>query len=92
MAALPSLRDDPLHRPLIRLPPVVSAGWPSGSCVGALLLFFVAPIAWMVIASLQTDDALSHMPPQLSFNLWLDGYMRMLQARNWQGSLRGQPP
>jgi ABC-type sugar transport system permease subunit len=85
VAALPSLRDVPMHRPLIRLPPVVSKV-AFGVLVGALVFFFVAPIAWMVIASLQTDDALSHMPPQLSFSLWTDGYVRLLQARNWQGS------
>src|SRR6185436_19149517 len=85
VAALPSLRDVPMHRPLIRLPPVVSKV-AFGVLVGALVFFFVAPIAWMVIASLQTDDALSHMPPQLSLSLWTDGYVRLAQARNWQGS------
>ena len=27
------------------------------------------------------------LPPHLSLNLWLDGYVRLIQARNWQGSL-----
>ena len=85
VAALPSLRDVPIRRPLIRVPRVVSKV-SFGLLVGALLFFFVAPIAWMVIASLQTDEAISHMPPQLSLDLWTDGYVRLAQARNWQGS------
>ncbi len=59
-----------------------------GIGAGVLLFYFVAPIAWMIITSLQTDEALSHMPPHLSFsNLWLDGYTRIIQDRQWQGSL-----
>jgi ABC-type sugar transport system permease subunit len=70
----------------VRIPrPVSSALF--GVVVAVLFFFFVAPIAWMVMASLQTDDALRNMPPHLSFDLWLDGYVRIVQARNWQGSL-----
>jgi multiple sugar transport system permease protein len=58
-----------------------------GLGTGLLLFFFAAPIAWMAIASLQTDEALSHLPPHLSLNLFLDGYARIVQDHNWQGSL-----
>jgi multiple sugar transport system permease protein len=70
----------------IRVPPVVGR---VVFAAGALLLlfFFVAPIAWMAIASLQTDDQLSNLPPQLTATLYLDGYVRILQDHNWQGSL-----
>lgn len=82
---LPSLKDVPLHRPLIRLPERVGRVL-FGIVVAVLSFFFVAPIAWMVIASFQTEDALKNMPPQLSLNPWLDGYARLIAAPNWQGS------
>jgi ABC-type sugar transport system permease subunit len=84
--AEPRREAAPARRPLIRLPRPASKVL-FGLLVVGLLLFFVAPIAWMVIASLQTDDALQHMPPQLSTNLWIDGYVRLIQAKNWQHSL-----
>jgi phosphoenolpyruvate synthase/pyruvate phosphate dikinase len=44
----------------------------------------------MVIASLQTESALKHMPPQLSLDLWTDGYARLLAARGvWHDSITG---
>ena len=52
----------------------------------ALLFFFVAPIAWMVIASFQTEGALKSMPPNLSLEPWTEGYARLIAAKNWQGS------
>ena len=58
-----------------------------GVGVAALFFFFLAPIAWIAIASVQTEEALKQMPPQLSLDLWLDGYVRLIQAKNWQGSL-----
>jgi multiple sugar transport system permease protein len=75
------------RRKWVRISPRVSR-YLFGIGAGALLLFFVLPIAWIVIASLQTDEALSHMPPQVSLqNLWLDGYTRIIQSKQWQGSL-----
>jgi ABC-type sugar transport system permease subunit len=74
------------RKPLIKLPPRLGR-WLFGIGAGLLLFYFVAPILWMIIASLQTDDALSHMPPHLSLNLWLDGYTRIIQDKQWQGSL-----
>ena len=58
-----------------------------GVGVAALFFFFLAPIAWIAIASVQTEQALKQMPPALSLDLWLDGYVRLIQAKNWQGSL-----
>jgi multiple sugar transport system permease protein len=82
---LPSLKDVPLHRPLIRLPERVGRVL-FGIVVAVLVFFFVAPIAWMVIASFQTESALKSLPPELSLNPWLDGYARLIAAPNWQGS------
>ena len=75
-----------VRRPSIRIPNGVSrVGF--GILVSSMLFFFVAPIAWIVIASLQTEEALRSMPPALSLDVWLDGYVRILNAKNWQGSL-----
>ncbi len=75
------------RRPWIRVSPRVGRVL-FGVGAGALLFFFVAPILWMVVTSLQSDEALSHMPPHLSLdNLWLDGYSRIIQSTQWQGSL-----
>jgi multiple sugar transport system permease protein len=69
-----------------RLPPTVGR-IAFGLGVGLLLAFFVAPILWMAISSVQSDEALSHLPPHLSLNLWLDGYARILGDAKWRGSL-----
>jgi ABC-type glycerol-3-phosphate transport system permease component len=78
--------EETARKPLIKFSPRIGR-WLFGIGAGLLLFFFLAPIIWMVIASLQTDDALSHMPPRLSLNLWLDGYTRIIQDKQWQGSL-----
>jgi multiple sugar transport system permease protein len=57
-----------------------------GAGVAALLCFFLAPIAWIAVASVQTEDALKSMPPALSLTPWLDGYGLLVRAENWQGS------
>ena len=53
----------------------------------ALFFFFVAPIAWMVVASLQPTQALATLPPNLTLNLWLDGYATIAGDPRWLGSL-----
>ena len=60
-----------------------------GFAVGvlALFFFFVAPIAWMVVASLQPTQALATLPPNLTLNLWLDGYATIAGDPRWLGSL-----
>src|SRR5262249_46913408 len=53
---------EPPRRRLVRLPERVGrVGF--GLFAALLLFFFVAPIAWIFIASLQTEDALKAMPP-----------------------------
>jgi ABC-type sugar transport system permease subunit len=82
-----SASEAPLQRRRRRVPPRVGR-YLFGLGAGLLLVFFVAPIIWMIITSLQTDDAMSFMPPHLSLsNLWLDGYTRIIQDPQWQGSL-----
>ena len=58
-----------------------------GALVAALFLFYIAPIAWIFIASLQPESALIHQPPQLTTNLWFDGYSLIANDRRWSGSL-----
>ena len=77
---------DPVRQARFRLPPRVGKLL-FGLGAGLLLFFFVAPIAWMIIASVQTDDALTNLPPHLSWNLWLDGYVNLIRDPRWQGSL-----
>jgi multiple sugar transport system permease protein len=77
---------EPSRRALIKVPERLGRTL-FGTFVALLLFFFVAPILWMFIASIQTEDALKNLPPHLSLNLWLDGYVRLVQAKNWQGSL-----
>jgi multiple sugar transport system permease protein len=82
----PEFEERP-RRPIIRVSPRVGRLL-FGLGAGLLLFFFVGPIMWIIITSLQTDEALSHMPPHLSItNLWLDGYTRIIQDGQWQGSL-----
>ncbi|MBA3235868.1 MAG: ABC transporter permease subunit [Chloroflexi bacterium] len=58
-----------------------------GVGVALLLFFFVAPIAWMIIASLQPFQALTQNPPALTTDLWLDGYQLIAGDPRWLGSL-----
>jgi len=78
------------RRSRIRLPRVVTK---VGFAIGVLALFFfyVAPIAWMVIASLQPTQALASIPPNLTLNLWLDGYQTIASDPRWLGSLAVSP-
>jgi multiple sugar transport system permease protein len=58
-----------------------------GVLVVALLLFFIAPIAWMAISSLQPYEALARQPPSLRPELWLEGYQLIYGNPRWFGSL-----
>ena len=58
-----------------------------GIGVSLLLFFFLAPIAWMIIASLQPFQALTQNPPALTTDLWLDGYQLIAGDSRWLGSL-----
>jgi multiple sugar transport system permease protein len=85
-AAPATTTDDDVYRPLVRLPARVSR-LAFGIGAGLLLFFFVAPIAWIAIASFQSDAALNNMPPHLSPTIYLDGYARILGSPAWRGSL-----
>ncbi len=74
------------RRSRLRLPSVVSRVL-FGVGVSALFFFFFAPIAWMLIASLQPFQALTHQPPRLTTDLWLDGYQIIAADPRWVGSL-----
>ena len=83
-AASPDASDGPRRR--FRLPRVVTR---VGFAVGVLALFFfyVAPIVWMIVASLQPTQAIASIPPNLTLNLWLDGYATIASDPRWLGSL-----
>ncbi|MBM4408036.1 MAG: ABC transporter permease subunit [Chloroflexi bacterium] len=58
-----------------------------GTGVVVLFLFYIAPIAWLAIASLQPESAIQVQPPALTANLWLDGYVLIANDPRWAGSL-----
>jgi len=53
----------------------------------ALLVFYISPILWSFIVSLQQYSAIADLPPKLSLNLWFDGYTTILHDDKWFGSL-----
>ena len=79
--------DVELERPRrFTLPPGLGRGL-FGVGVVALFLFYIAPIAWMLIASVQPESAIAQQPPALTANLWLDGYALIANDPRWAGSL-----
>ncbi len=54
---------------------------------GLVMFFFAAPILWVAISSVQPERALTVLPPQLTTDLWLDGYRTIYGDPNWFGSL-----
>ncbi|HEV8489862.1 MAG TPA: ABC transporter permease subunit [Candidatus Limnocylindrales bacterium] len=75
-----------VRRRRVRLPPLMGRiGFGLGAAV--LFLFFVAPIAWIALASIQPESAIQRQPPALTLNLWLDGYGLILNDKRWAGSL-----
>jgi len=74
------------RRNRIRLPAPIGR---IGFGVGVFLLFFfyVAPIVWMFVASVQPLQALVEQPPALTLDLWLDGYQIIAGDPRWLGSL-----
>jgi multiple sugar transport system permease protein len=52
-----------------------------------LLVWLVAPIVWIVIASLQTEQAMTQTPPALSARLDFGWYEYLLGHPKWIGSL-----
>jgi len=74
------------RRRRIRFPPWVGKV-AFGVTTAALFLFFVSPILWSVIVSVQQYSAIAELPPRLSLNLWFDGYSTILNDPRWFGSL-----
>jgi multiple sugar transport system permease protein len=83
-AATYEARDRPRRR--LRIPPIVGR-IAFGAGVLVLFAFFIGPIVWLAIASLQPFDALVERPPALTLNLWLDGYIQIARDPRWFGSL-----
>ncbi len=82
----PGHPEEARRRNQIRLPrPVSRVAFGVG--VAVLFFFFAAPIAWMLIASLQPFQALAQQPPALTLDLWLDGYQIIAADPRWLGSL-----
>ena len=53
----------------------------------ALVVWLVGPIVWILIASLQSEPAMTQLPPQLSLDLRLSNYTDLLSSPGWQGSI-----
>ena len=83
--AVAAFGEEPARRRL-RLPSTVGR---VGFGVGAIALFtfFIAPIAWIAIASIQPESAIQRQPPALTLNLWFDGYALIINDPRWAGSL-----
>ncbi len=84
--ASPSYSVDAPRRRRLGLPSFISRT-AFGIGVVALFMFFVAPIAWIAIASLQPESAIQRQPPALTLNLWFDGYALIINDPRWAGSL-----
>ncbi len=59
---------------------VVAAG-------AVLVAWFVIPIGWILIASVQPESALRAVPPALQLQPNLDGYQRLLDNPAWRNAL-----
>ncbi|HEX2645897.1 MAG TPA: carbohydrate ABC transporter permease, partial [Candidatus Dormibacteraeota bacterium] len=70
------------RRRRLRLP-----SWLPKGAVGIVALgltaFYLAPIAWIVIASVQPENAITSEPPHLTPSLELDGYNFLLTDPRW---------
>ena len=49
-------------------------------------MWLAGPIAWIAIASTQPIEAVALMPPRLSANLDLSGYVDLVTDPSWQGA------
>ncbi len=86
LAAVAGTRYESGPRRRLRIPP--RAGKVGFAIVTiALFLFFFAPIAWVMISSVQPERNLTTMPPTLTLDLWLDGYRTVYGDPVWFSSL-----
>jgi ABC-type sugar transport system permease subunit len=78
----PSFAPLEWRRRRLRLP-----SWMPKGAVGllafGLTVFYAAPIVWILISSLQPENAITSEPPQLTPNLELDGYSFLLTDPRW---------
>jgi multiple sugar transport system permease protein len=58
-----------------------------GICVAVLLAFFLGPILWMVLASLQPETAVTQAPPDLTLRLDFHRYVELMQTADWVHSV-----
>jgi multiple sugar transport system permease protein len=54
-----------------------------GAASTVLLLWLLGPIVWIVIVSLQPEEAVTTAPPRLTANLRIDRYISLLTDPNW---------
>jgi multiple sugar transport system permease protein len=78
---------DTLPRRRVLRPPAWLGRWGFRMGVGLLLFWLLAPIAWVVIASVQPEGAVTVAPPQLTAELRLSNYTQLLQQPEWIGSI-----
>lgn len=54
---------------------------------GALVVWLVGPIVWILITSVQSEAAMTRLPPALSLDLRLSNYTDLLSDPRWQASI-----
>ncbi|CAN5620939.1 hypothetical protein BH23CHL8_BH23CHL8_22560 [soil metagenome] len=57
------------------------------AAAGALVVWLVGPIVWMLITSVQSEAAMTRLPPALTLDLRLSNYTDLLSDPRWQGSI-----
>lgn len=55
--------------------------------IAALLIWLLAPIVWILVASVQTEQAVTQAPPQLSLLPTFEQYGFLLGHDKWMGSM-----
>jgi multiple sugar transport system permease protein len=76
------------HRSRIRLdPPPWLRRVALGAGIALMLIWLIGPIVWIVITSLQSEAAMTNLPPRLSFDLRISNYTNLLSRPDWQGSI-----
>ena len=57
------------------------------TAAGALVVWLVGPIVWMLITSVHSEAAMTQLPPDLSLDLRLSNYTDLLSDPRWQASI-----
>ncbi len=87
LAALaPTVVDTTPPRKRIRVP-----RWVGRAAVllasGALIVWLVGPVLWILVTSLQPEGAVTQLPPRLTLDLRISNYLDLLSRPQWQGSI-----